>query len=115
MNLNERMEKFLIKDNGIENIFKSVGWLAASSGVFSLSFLLESIVTKIVTIIISLFLFTLVFLWSIKKTIIPFLQATFGEKEKYSDMVNMSFKQLLKECQFWFYLIICLLYCLLVL
>lgn len=115
MNLNKRMEKFLIKDNGIENIFKSLGWLTTSSGIFSLSSLLENIVTKIATIIISFFLFTVAFLWSIKETIIPFLQAIFGEKEEYSTMSNMSLKQLLKKWQFWLYLIICLLYCLLAL
>lgn len=115
--MEERLEKFLFDGRGIESIFKNITWITGAAAIFKLAGVVikENTAVGLVTAAVSILLFSLAITYGMRKIIIPFLVALYGQNEKYYELERSGAKFRLVFSsqfimQFFIYLLLALLY-----
>ncbi|MDA8172768.1 MAG: hypothetical protein M0Z48_13175 [Nitrospiraceae bacterium] len=82
MTFDKRLEKFLIKDDGIKNIFLGIGLIS------SVAIITNSISDRGMGFFLMLFLMMLALLFGFEKIVEPFTEALFGKKGEYTKITK---------------------------
>lgn len=104
MSFDGRLKKFLLQDDGIEKIFKVLGWITATAVIYKIIPLMikDSVTVVILTVAIWIVLISLAIYYGLEKIVEPFTEALFGEKGTYSRITTKwGFKARIKaSCSF---------------
>jgi len=112
MKCSNRINNFLILDDGIDSIFKNLGQIIASGAIFKIGIYIwkNDKVSSVLTVLLSFMLFCLACSYGLQKIIHPLLKAVYGRNEKISQMEKRGLKEFLGHWQFITYLIVALLF-----